>query len=227
MQRGFQRLLFTLALAIASCGSSIAQLREGTELVVIDVRPNDVLNIRQSPSEKSRIVGIIPPDSKGVIYLGEKQADWIFVRYEQTEGWANSRFLTAVRASAPVVYKRWEEIFTPQYTKPLPPGYFDFIALTPDVQRQHFSGDGAAFCKHWRNAISYGKRIALGLTPSAAVDDIIDVRDGERVCGFVKGLVVSPLRIAVRGDDANRKISIIEWVDQRGDIHYTGSPKSW
>jgi hypothetical protein len=129
--------------------------------------------------------------------------------------------------SAQVAYNRWDEIFKPQYTKPLPPGYFDFMPLPLDVQRQHFSGDGAAFCRSWRNAISYGKRIAQGYSPSAAVDDIIDVRDGERVCGFVKGLVVSPRRIAVRGDDADRKISIIEWVDQRDIIHYTGSPKSW
>jgi hypothetical protein len=129
--------------------------------------------------------------------------------------------------SAQVVYNRWDEIFKPQYTKPLPPGYFDFIALPPDAQRQHLSGDGAAFCRGWRNAISYGKRIAQGYSPKDAVDDIIDVRDGERVCGFVKGLVVSPIRIAVRGDDANHKISIIEWKDQQGNIHYTGSPKSW
>jgi hypothetical protein len=43
----------------------------------------------------------------------------------------------------------------------------------------------------------------------------------------VEGLIISPVRIAVRGDDADHKISIIEWVDQRGNLHYTGSLKNW
>jgi hypothetical protein len=41
-----------------------------------------------------------------------------------------------VHASAQVAYKRWNEIFTPQYTKPLPLGYFDFVPVTPDAKRQ-------------------------------------------------------------------------------------------
>jgi hypothetical protein len=132
-----------------------------------------------------------------------------------------------VPASAQVAYKRWDEIFTPQYTKPLPPGYFDFVPVAPDAKQQSFSADGAVLCGHWRNAISYGKRIALGYSPRHAVDDIIKQRDGESVCGWVEGLIISPVRIAVRGDDADHKISIIEWVDQRGNLHYTGSLKNW
>ena len=87
-----------------------------------------------------------------------------------------------------VVYKRWDEIFTPQYTRPLPPGYFDFVPVAPDAKQQSFSADGAVLCGHWRNAISYGKRITLGYSPRHAVDDIIKQRDGERVCGWVEEL---------------------------------------
>jgi hypothetical protein len=108
----------------------------------------------------------------------------------------------------------------------LPPGYFDFVDLPHDVQQQLFSGDGAAFCETWPKAISYGKRIALGYSPKKAVDEIIDENEA-RVCGFVEGIIVSPRRIAVRGDDMDHKISIIEWIDQDGNIHYTGSPKHW
>jgi hypothetical protein len=31
----------------------------------------------------------------------------------------------------------------------------------------------------------------------------------------------------VRGDDADHKICIIEFADQYGNIHYTGSQKNW
>jgi hypothetical protein len=106
-------------------------------------------------------------------------------------------------------------------------GIFRLVPVTPDAKRQSFSADGAVLCGHWPNAISYGKRIALGYSPRVAVDDIIKQRDGERVCGYAEGLIISPLRIAVCGDDADHKITIIEWVDQRGDLHYTGSPKNW
>ena len=106
-------------------------------------------------------------------------------------------------------------------------GIFRLRPCCPDAKQQSFSADGAVLCGHWRNAISYGKRIALGYSPRHAVDDIIKQRDGESVCGWVEGLIISPVRIAVRGDDADHKISIIEWVDQRGNLHYTGSLKNW
>jgi hypothetical protein len=55
-----------------------------------------------------------------------------------------------VPAWAQVAYKRWDEIFTPQYTKPLPPGYFDFVPVAPmqnskvfRLMAQYYAGIGA------------------------------------------------------------------------------------
>jgi hypothetical protein len=39
-------------------------------------------------------VGMIPPDATGIIPLGESQGQWILVRFDGTEGWANTRFLS-------------------------------------------------------------------------------------------------------------------------------------
>jgi hypothetical protein len=69
-------------------------LSAGDELRVVNVGANDVLNIRESATDKSPIIDIIPPDSKGVVYLGESQGQWIFVRYDRAKGWVNSRFVT-------------------------------------------------------------------------------------------------------------------------------------
>jgi hypothetical protein len=73
---------------------SNGQLTKGAELEVVNIEPNDVLNIREYATPKSRIVDIIPPNSRGVIYLGESQGDWIFVRYgNRAEGWVNREFV--------------------------------------------------------------------------------------------------------------------------------------
>jgi hypothetical protein len=76
--------------------STNGPLSTGTEMMVVNVGANDVLNIRESATDKSPIIDIIPPDSKGVVYLGESQGQWIFVRYDRAKGWVNSRFVMPI-----------------------------------------------------------------------------------------------------------------------------------
>jgi hypothetical protein len=201
---------------------ALGRFLEGDELRVVNVKDNDVLNIREYPTEQAKIIGFIPPGSDGVMYLGKSQNPWILVRFNGTEGWVNRNFL---RLSARRDYGRWDKILEPRYTRQLPPGYFDLTPVLPEMRGQRISGDEAVLCRHWRNAISYGKRIALGYSPREAIEDITDARDGERVCRYIHGLLLTPLRIALRGDDADHKIWIVEWMDQHGKTHYTGSPK--
>ena len=77
---------------------STGPLSAGTELMVVGVAENDVLNIREYASENSRIIGMIPPDTKGgVVYSGDFQGRWVFIRYEdRVEGWVNRRFVRPV-----------------------------------------------------------------------------------------------------------------------------------
>jgi hypothetical protein len=72
------------------------QLREGIELAVINVGPYDVLKMRKDATDDSPVVDTIPPNGKGVVYLGETQGQWIFVRYDRSNGWVNLRFVSPV-----------------------------------------------------------------------------------------------------------------------------------
>jgi hypothetical protein len=47
-------------------------------------------------TDDSPVVDTIPPNSKGVIYLGETQGQWIFVEYDRSNGWVNLRFVSPV-----------------------------------------------------------------------------------------------------------------------------------
>jgi hypothetical protein len=126
--------------------------------------------------------------------------------------------VTDGRGTQPVTWR--------QVTKELPPGYFDFRDLPAHVQRLLEPSDDLVLCREWENAISYGKRRALGMSPVDAVEDIARAR-GERACRFIPGLFLSPVRNAIRGDNSTpmNAIEIIEWHDQRGGRYYTGLPK--
>ena len=68
----------------------------GTELRVVQVGPNDVLKMRKDATDDSPVVDTIPPNGKGVVYLGETQGQWIFVQYDRSNGWVNLRFVSPV-----------------------------------------------------------------------------------------------------------------------------------
>jgi hypothetical protein len=76
---------------------NVGQLSTGTELTVVNVTPNDILKIREYPTDNSRVIDIIPPDAKGVVYLGEAQGEWIFVRYlDRARGWVDRRHVVPI-----------------------------------------------------------------------------------------------------------------------------------
>jgi uncharacterized protein YgiM (DUF1202 family) len=78
-----------LAVSLTVATGSEAQVT----LRVIDTAPNDVLNVRELPTTDSRIVGVIPPDGRGIVPSGERNGNWVFVRYRKVEGWVSSRFV--------------------------------------------------------------------------------------------------------------------------------------
>ncbi len=64
---------------------------------VINVRSDDVLNMRASATPKARIVGHIPHDGRCVAYLEQERSlstnRWIRVRHHGTRGWVVARYL--------------------------------------------------------------------------------------------------------------------------------------
>jgi SH3-like domain-containing protein len=78
------------------------ELNKGAELTVVNVGANDAVVMREAPTENSPIIDMMPPNSKGVFYLGEAQGQWVFVRYEnRAEGWVNRRFVEPIIIISP------------------------------------------------------------------------------------------------------------------------------
>lgn len=61
---------------------------------VVGVTPDDVLNMRATPSPRGFVVAEIPFDAGGLRNLGcQDSQSWCKVRYRGQEGWVNGRFL--------------------------------------------------------------------------------------------------------------------------------------
>ena len=62
---------------------------------VVNVSPNDVLNIRSGPDANSAIVNVIPPNGSGVRMTGSCAGSWCPVEYRGSQGWVNRRYLAS------------------------------------------------------------------------------------------------------------------------------------
>jgi hypothetical protein len=76
--------------------STYSPLNQGDKLRVVNVGANDALNMREDATANSRVIDIIPPNTEGVIYLGEVQGQWIFVSYDRAKGWVERRFVMPI-----------------------------------------------------------------------------------------------------------------------------------
>jgi hypothetical protein len=69
---------------------------------VVNVRSNDVLNIRSGPSADFDIIGELPPDSGGIAITSACRSRWCPVQHGSTSGWVNSAYLSPEEASSPL-----------------------------------------------------------------------------------------------------------------------------
>ncbi|HEY5253039.1 MAG TPA: SH3 domain-containing protein, partial [Acidobacteriaceae bacterium] len=60
---------------------------------VAGVASNDVLNIRRSPSIRSEIVGLIPPNGREIT-VEDRSGHWWRINYNGKAGWVNRQFLS-------------------------------------------------------------------------------------------------------------------------------------
>lgn len=70
-------------------------LGPGDKLRVVSVASNDALSVRELPDQQSKVIGIIPPDGRGIDFDGDRKGGWLFVRYERVEGWIPSQFVVS------------------------------------------------------------------------------------------------------------------------------------
>jgi hypothetical protein len=71
-------------------------LANGANLRVVGVGANDILKMRLDATENSPVVHVIPPDGRGIVYLGDTQGQWVFVQYERANGWVNRVFVEPI-----------------------------------------------------------------------------------------------------------------------------------
>ncbi len=72
--------------------------RNGDALLVVGVRFNDVLNVREGPGQEFSVVTTVPPAAPGVASLGLTWAiagtSWYAIDIRGVQGWASSSFLS-------------------------------------------------------------------------------------------------------------------------------------
>jgi len=66
--------------------------------MVVNVRADDVLNIRSGPSADHDIVGAAAPGSRDLAVTGPCEAAWCPVEHKATRGWVNRAFITGIDA---------------------------------------------------------------------------------------------------------------------------------
>ena len=68
---------------------------------VVNVRHDDVLNVRNGPSADSDVVGMLPPGSRGIAITSRCQSRWCPVQLGTAAGWVNRSYLAAEERSSP------------------------------------------------------------------------------------------------------------------------------
>ncbi len=63
---------------------------------VVSVAFDDVLNVRQGPSQEHPAIAALEPEARGVRMIGPCQGDWCFVRHEDIVGWVNRYYLEEI-----------------------------------------------------------------------------------------------------------------------------------
>jgi hypothetical protein len=71
-------------------------LANGANLRVVNKGANDILTMRESPTEESRGIHMIPPDGTGIVYQGSTEGQWVFVQYERANGCVNGFFVQPI-----------------------------------------------------------------------------------------------------------------------------------
>jgi len=92
-------VLVALALSVPSV--AVAQVVEGEEHCVVNIKTNDVLNVRSKPSVSGKLLGSFRYAQCGVIVVDACMGTWCPVEDGHIGGWVNSRYIAMV---SPALY---------------------------------------------------------------------------------------------------------------------------
>jgi SH3-like domain-containing protein len=85
----------------ASAAPATAQIVEGEEHCVVNVKTSDVLNVRAKSNVSSRVVSTLRYGECGIIVMGACKGSWCPIKDGHNAGWVNSRFISMV---SPAMY---------------------------------------------------------------------------------------------------------------------------
>ncbi len=133
--------------------------------------------------------------------------------------------LPSIAMAQTVVVERWVEyrVIVINQAKALPAGFQHFTPVNSVAANMRLSSQGLVLCNSLESAISYGKRIAQGMTPDQTIEKLRDLRNAWD-CKRHDKLVLTPLEVAVRGDNEGRRIVVMKVLDQNGDSHLMSDP---
>ena len=89
---GLKRNFFSVILAFIFSSLLISAASQ-TYYKLVDM--NKSLNIRSGPGASEAILGSIPKGSRCILFLGEREGDWIKIQFKDFKGWSNAQFLIA------------------------------------------------------------------------------------------------------------------------------------
>ena len=99
-----QLLMFCGLAALASFSTvsqASAQVVEGEEHCVVNVKSSDVLNVRAKSNAGSKVVTTLSYGDCGVIVTGACKGSWCPIEDGHDAGWVNSKFISMV---SPAIY---------------------------------------------------------------------------------------------------------------------------
>jgi len=88
------------ALTLSHPTTASAQVVEGEEHCVVNIKTSDVLNVRSKPSASGKLLGSLDYSECGVV-VDECAGNWCFVESASVDGWVNNKYISMV---SPALY---------------------------------------------------------------------------------------------------------------------------
>ncbi len=150
--------------------------------MVVNVRSDDVLNIRSGPSADHDIVGAAAPGSRDVALTGPCEAAWCPVEHKSTRGWVNRAFIASLDA----------ETGEPRQEQTAP------LRDTPDAPRSCLTAEARTLLE--RIEAKFGR-----------VELVSTCRQGARIAGTAR-MSLHASGNAIDFNAGTRKSAILEWL---------------
>ena len=103
---------------------------------VVNVGPNDMLNIRSGPSPAYPVLGAAPPSAGGLLELGPCLQKWCNIQYGAVIGWVNGRFLAVDPNPPPPSSQSAQAVATVSASHVLPDGTLETRLSDGSVRRR-------------------------------------------------------------------------------------------